>query len=688
MGFESSSELFINMNKRDIPPYNPDKSYFDQSVDVIQFYENELRKIREGVNIGGYKVHPWMYFHMNFFKNLTPISKNQSKVTTIPLDDNFIYIVESYQEAEEEGLGVLLYGSRGFAKTTSIASLEYWSAVSHPGETTLVLGGSEDDLAGIGKVMEIMMNYSDPFIQLPTISKNWLDEVVFGYKEDRGTNMIQGYIDIRNLSGGTDKKSEKGAGANPRAYIVDEVGKFNFLKAHNAALASFRSQYGMKLVPFLCGTAGNRELSKDAEKVLSNPRQYKMLPVNWDRLDRTTDDMFRTWKDSKKTSFSTFVPAQMSYRAEVLKLDSTLGKFLKKRNPELDKIKIKVTDWKAADEWIEKEIESITDITEKNRQKAYYCRKPEDVFMDIQKNRFPVHLIRRRIAKLKEEGITGRPVEIFKNGDKWMTTFSDKKRADIKYQGGAVEAPFMIYGDFPTKPADKYSLAAGLDDYKQAQSSTDSLGALYGLTRPNLKPNDPFPRITFSYVARPQRHEDFHINIETVLTAYGAECLIEAADEGIVKHLGKKAPLMLTPAINFSPNSQGRTPNHDFGLWPTPFNIGFRLDLVINMWSSKVDIGVDAQGGVISIYGVDSVDDIDLLEESLEWTPTGNFDRIAAYSHALALIHYWDMYDLKPNTWGANKFRLFDPETERPVNFNQQRIPYTSRSTGYNKKYR
>ena len=70
----TSKELFINM--KDVPRWNPRKHYYDQSKEVIDFWEEERKKLIYGVNIGGYFFHPWLYFHINFFK--TPIPTIES----------------------------------------------------------------------------------------------------------------------------------------------------------------------------------------------------------------------------------------------------------------------------------------------------------------------------------------------------------------------------------------------------------------------------------------------------------------------------------------------------------------------------------------------------------------------------------------------------------------------------------
>lgn len=110
----SSKEMFINMDKP--PIYNPRKSYYDQSRDVLQFFEEEKSKIINGVYIGGYFVHPWLYYHLNFFKTPIPLPNKTEKIMSPPLDDNIMFVTDNYKQAEEENKGLCLFGTRGFAK--------------------------------------------------------------------------------------------------------------------------------------------------------------------------------------------------------------------------------------------------------------------------------------------------------------------------------------------------------------------------------------------------------------------------------------------------------------------------------------------------------------------------------------------------------------------------------------------
>jgi hypothetical protein len=112
MAITTSSELFINM--KDVPVYDKNKHYFDQSKDVRDFYQEERNKLIKGLNIGGFHMHPWLYWHINFFKTPIPIEENGIKTEKImlpPLDDNTLYTVETYQQAERENKGMCIFGT-------------------------------------------------------------------------------------------------------------------------------------------------------------------------------------------------------------------------------------------------------------------------------------------------------------------------------------------------------------------------------------------------------------------------------------------------------------------------------------------------------------------------------------------------------------------------------------------------
>lgn len=120
----NSSEFFINY--KNPPPYDPTKHYFEQPQSTIDFYEEEKRKFNEGLTINGTFIHPWLYFHLNFFKTDIPMSElkgtpfyNPNKKVEIvnpPLRDNEWFFANMYHKASLNNVGVFMYGSRRIGK--------------------------------------------------------------------------------------------------------------------------------------------------------------------------------------------------------------------------------------------------------------------------------------------------------------------------------------------------------------------------------------------------------------------------------------------------------------------------------------------------------------------------------------------------------------------------------------------
>ncbi len=73
-------------------------------------------------------------------------------------------------------------------------------------------------------------------------------------------------------------------------------------------------------------TAGGSTVSKDAEKMLKNPENYHLLPMNYDLLEKHIDPEWVTWNRDEKFAFF-FMPAQMSLEAGS-KIKKTFADFL------------------------------------------------------------------------------------------------------------------------------------------------------------------------------------------------------------------------------------------------------------------------------------------------------------------------------------------------------------------------
>lgn len=110
----NSKELYINMGN-DIPLWNDLYSYEDQDDDVKQFWENEAMKLLNGVTINGVFIHPWLYWHINFWKMMIDVGEDRIPGNS-QLRDNEWMFAEFLKQAEEENKGIFMFGCRRFGK--------------------------------------------------------------------------------------------------------------------------------------------------------------------------------------------------------------------------------------------------------------------------------------------------------------------------------------------------------------------------------------------------------------------------------------------------------------------------------------------------------------------------------------------------------------------------------------------
>lgn len=119
-----SKEFYINMKEKDIPFWNPLYSYDDQDDDVKQFWNNEAVKLMNGVTVNGVYIHPWLYWHLNFWKMMLDVGDDRIPGLS-ELRDNEWFFAEILKQAEEENKGIFMFGTRRFGKALLNSEIVY-----------------------------------------------------------------------------------------------------------------------------------------------------------------------------------------------------------------------------------------------------------------------------------------------------------------------------------------------------------------------------------------------------------------------------------------------------------------------------------------------------------------------------------------------------------------------------------
>lgn len=224
----TSNELLINMKSKDIPPWIPNKHFFEQEKSTIQFWEEEKRKIKNGINIGGYHLSGWLYWHTNIFK-LNYGAEDEKDIKVALFRDNeyfFDYMYNKAKSPEYGRHGLFLYGTRRYSKSSGMSSRLLYGLWT--------IKNANATVQGFSKVpdLEALINYSSdaisemyPALRIPANSLTLDDGIVLGLKDKKAQERLDfSKLSIVNLEGGNTKKgSQKTAGSTPDIFLLDEA---------------------------------------------------------------------------------------------------------------------------------------------------------------------------------------------------------------------------------------------------------------------------------------------------------------------------------------------------------------------------------------------------------------------------------------------------------------------------------
>jgi len=649
----TSKEMFINMNPKDIPKWNNKKHYFDQDPVVLQFWAEEYNKIQHGVTIAGYFIHPWLYFHLNFFR--TPIPQKDGSEPNIQPDlrDNEWFFAENLKKCihpENENYyakAILMYGTRRFGKSVILASLAHWRTITKFNSFGTIIGGSSSDINALTSKVKTSMSFIEEPLRLDIMQQEWENgNTTFGIREDSQTPRVFSTLIVQNLEAGAKSKTQKTAGLAPSVSIYDEIGKYAFLKPYLAALPSFKTPYGFKCITVLAGTGGESDLSRDAVDVLSNPEAYDLLPMDWDLLENHIDPEHITWK---RRRFATYFPGQMAYEDGFIKKEENFSDFLGIKDKELGKITIHTTNWENNTKLLKDGIDAAKKMGGskgkllEQQKRVQYPIDPEDCFMSSEDNIFPAVEAQNRKHYLLETGDHGKKVVLIEDaqGKIHYETAHSKPLADYPYGGGYIDAPGVMYEELPSETPVPYLYLAGFDDYKQDESGTDSVGSFH-IYKVSMGGDEWSGRIVFSIASRPDPHNKLYRQIFLAMKAYNAMVFLENADLGFKEYLDRKraTDMWMVESFDFkSDMAQKSIGRRKYGWNPSVENIKFLKNLVRAYVTAEHTVK-DENGEDKQILGIDLINDIGLLEEMISYRPDNNVDRITSFMSCLGYEYY------------------------------------------------
>jgi hypothetical protein len=674
------------LKKGKVKEWNEKKHYWEQNTDVLDFWQNEWLKVTKGFETDGYFIHPWLYWHINFFKTPIPQDDGSEPIVSPDFRDNEWLFVEEIKRAEEIGnQGVMLYGSRRLGKSTLMSSYSYWKALTKPNSSATVTSGSEGDLIDLTHKIKTAMKYTPRAFYLYIQSQEWLGgSVELGLKTTPSNLVEYSRFIIKNLAGGTTKSTQKTAGGSPSTFLIEEIGKFDWKKSYLAAKPSFETKSRWKCVPIAVGTGGEASLSGDAMNALSNPSTLNFLEMDWDKFESKIPDGGISWD---RRMFATFVPAQMSYKTGLRSIQRPFGDFLGIKSTFLNKIIIHQSDWihnlkVLMDD--RKKVEGDNILTQ--QEIVQYPIDPKEVFLSADISVF-VNVIeeaRNHMEHLIQTGKWDRRRTLTKDiNGKITSSLSNKELVEFPFKGGNQDAPYLIIEEPDQEKSPKYYYIASGDFYKQeTTTTTDSVGTISIYKFP-IFGDESGKKLVASYAARPKTYREFNDNVLLLLEYYSAVFFPENEDLGVFqtylenKHLEE---VYLEKHIDFnSALSYSEGDARKYG-WTPKQSKRRLLAMYATYLKEPVKITND-YGEEVEIMMVQTIDDIHLLTEIINYSESGNFDRISGHIGAIGFLHFLEKNYIYPK---GVKRKVNEQE---PQKLKQERPRQFFSQTGRNRSF-
>ena len=639
--------MYRNIPEREIPFNKTDEGY-------TAFWDYEWEKVKNGVEIDGFKLSGWLYWHLNHWKLTTDDTDNPDNINsdiniiTPDLRDNELVINNALLRAETERKGICIMGLRQMGKTSFESSYGGRSGVVFKNSQNLIMGTSDDDLNNITASIDFGLLNCTPYFRIPRITRDWgAERVQLGVKNKSGDNLIYSTYVIRNTGGG--KKTEKGAGvSNLKSNLWDEIGKDDFLSALTATKPAMLGVNGWRTIPICTGTGGNVVKAQDAKKLFFNPSTHSFLEFTQE--DGTVGGLFMPGWYRQDCKYKTTLALYL--------LDTGELQFIPE-NSELWEISIQVSNKEKAILKIKEELDAYqksNDTVEYNRWKAYYPLTVEDVFLTESNNKFPKEIIEQH-TKWLENHYTPTYVDLYRSSKgivEWK--FSEEKPISIfpVRPTHKKEAPVVIF-EHPIPDAPNFTYTIGIDPINNDESNDKivSLGSINVYKR-MLSPLDEFKNeIVCTWAGRYKETKDFHELALMIAEYYKAvgSVLPEASENTLIQYFNfKRKGHYLADSFDIQRDINKFTKaSAKKGLPPSVPNQRHYMNLMIEEANEEI-FYVNEEGLEEMTYGVTKIRDVMLLTEMLQYkgksegrgVHDGNFDRIISYGCALTLAKHFD----------------------------------------------
>lgn len=595
-------------------------------------------------------VSGWLYFHTVYWKIAmyktlyagTPQERTVREIATPILRDIDWIIAEDLTQCEIKGKFYSLVGARGFGKSIIAASRAGWLYTFFDNSQSVISAGATGYIKLVMDKIQDGLTNIHPIFKKNRLVSNPKVEILAGWK-DKSTNTdhpksSKSQILTKNFENGNN--SMVCNGTRPGFHLIDEIGTLSNLigcyKDSDGCWWAGNTSGKPSCLVFITGTGGDMEVGKEAAEMFYDPAAYNLLEFE------------NIWEGGGK--IGRFVEAGTGNLAYMKEIDLNEYLNIDVNSIDLSHVKILKSDIeKYNKDWWEPKYEAARKSGNPKtllKFKAYWCKKPSDSFIVLTKNDFDIEEAKRQQINIRNNRLTGTPVEL-KYADNGMVTheFSDKlpiTEFPVKTQDK--DAPVIIY-EFPMANPPFGLYVAGVDPYRHSESEYgDSLGAVYIYKRMHEINSESYQDMfVASYVARPKDIKEWQETTRRLIKYYNARTLCENDEMSFIDYMIYKGdghyledqPTWLREIV---PNTRV---NRNKGIHRSAKQIRDFLDGQLKEYLDQpIQKIYDDDGSLVrEVLGVTKIIDPMLLEEVIQFDKDKNFDRIIAAELAVALAN-------------------------------------------------
>ena len=426
---------------------------------------------------------------------------------------------------------------------------------------------------------------------------------------DNGVIIEKGYLS-RIMAVTFKDNPDAARGKDSQLVLFEEAGKFpNLEDAFNATKPGLTAGKYITGQIIIFGTGGDMENGTiDFAKMFYDPEAYDCMPfINiWD-------------ENAENTTCGFFHPVTWNFE----------GFYDEQGN----------SDIKAAEEYQinlrARLIERSSDSTLLQKHVQEYPLRPAESFLTVNINNFPVAELnaqKNRVIREKLHKKKGQPVHLLvsETGEIIAKPDLDNELQPIEYYKPKIEnlsGAVVIY-EYPNKDAPRGLYKIGYDPYAQDRSESTSLGAIY-VFKTVEKGSYTKNILVARYIGRPQEADDVNRIAMLLAKLYNTEVMHENMFIHVKNFFRKKKELnrlAAQPDLVISKNIKHSTVSRVYGIHMDD-KLKDAGEKYIKDW--LLDIKDYNEHGD-SILNLESIYDIGLLEELIQYNRKGNFDRVMA----------------------------------------------------------